>query len=104
MANTYAEVSTKYIIPGVSKIDRLSLPDAKEISAEERAQKIAEVGELAIQARKGVKLLANAVCPFSYSLSLSFFFLAFPRPEWLTRRVTTEKGPISHGHDGAARR
>ncbi|KAK3358445.1 hypothetical protein B0T24DRAFT_540422 [Lasiosphaeria ovina] len=60
MANTYSEVSAKYILPGVSRIDRLSLPDAKSISAGERAQKIAEVGALAAQARKGVKLLANA--------------------------------------------
>lgn len=61
MADTYTEVSAKYIIPGVNKIDRLSLPDAKKVSPEERAQRIVEVGELATQARKGVKLLANAV-------------------------------------------
>lgn len=60
MANTYTEVSNKYIIPGVGKIDRLSLPDANDISPEERDKKITEVGELATQARKGVKLLANA--------------------------------------------
>ncbi|KAK3368005.1 hypothetical protein B0H63DRAFT_490135 [Podospora didyma] len=60
MANTYTEVSAKYIIPGVSKIDRLSLPDAKDISPEDRKKRIEEVGELATQARKGVKLLANA--------------------------------------------
>jgi hypothetical protein len=61
MAVTYTEVSTKYIMPGVNKIDRLSLPDAKELSPQERAQKVAEVGQLAKEARRNVKLLANAV-------------------------------------------
>ncbi|KAH8897995.1 hypothetical protein GQ53DRAFT_818244 [Thozetella sp. PMI_491] len=60
MANTYVEVSTKHIMPGVSKIDRLSLPDASELSREERAKRITEVGDLATRARKEVKLLANA--------------------------------------------
>ncbi|KAH7116566.1 hypothetical protein B0J13DRAFT_653570 [Dactylonectria estremocensis] len=60
MANTYAEVSTRHIIPGVDKIDRLSLPGAKSMTKEERAQKIVEVGELAKRARRDVKLLANA--------------------------------------------
>lgn len=61
MANTYVEVSTKYIIPGVTRIDRLSLPSSTNMSPTERSQKITEVGELARQARKDVKLLANAV-------------------------------------------
>ncbi|KAH7121635.1 hypothetical protein EDB81DRAFT_872900 [Dactylonectria macrodidyma] len=59
MANTYTEVSTRHIIPGVEKIDRLSLPGAKSMTKEERAQKIVEVGELAKRARRDVKLLAN---------------------------------------------
>jgi len=69
MADTYVEVSAKYIMPGVNRIDRLSLPGAKELSREERAQKITEVGELAMQARRDVKLLANAVGFLLHSLA-----------------------------------
>lgn len=67
MANTYTEVSSRYIIPGVDKIDRLSLPGAKNMSKEERADKIVEVGELAKRARRDVKPLANVVSYLPYS-------------------------------------
>ncbi|KAM5347267.1 hypothetical protein ACJ41O_010272 [Fusarium nematophilum] len=60
MANTYTEVSFRHIIPAVESIDRLSLPSAKNLSKEERAQKIIDVGHLATRARREVKQLANA--------------------------------------------
>jgi len=61
MANTYAEVSAAYIIPGVETISRLSLPDAKKLSKDERAEKVSEVGDMARRARDDVRRLANAV-------------------------------------------
>ena len=61
MSNTYVEVSKKHIMPGVSTIDRLSVPAAVQLSRQERVQKIAEVGDRATRARKEVRLLANAV-------------------------------------------
>ncbi|RYO89200.1 hypothetical protein DL766_003606 [Monosporascus sp. MC13-8B] len=60
MANTYVEVSKKHIIPGVNRVERLSLPDAKSLSKEERAAKIAEVGKFARTARREVTQVADA--------------------------------------------
>jgi hypothetical protein len=61
MADTYTEVSVKYIMPGVTTIARLSLPDAKKMTKEERAQKVTEVGNMARQGAKDVRRLANTV-------------------------------------------
>lgn len=61
MADTYTEVSTGYIIPGVNRIERLSLPEAKNLTKEERAAKISEVGLLAQTAKDEVKRIANQV-------------------------------------------
>jgi hypothetical protein len=63
MADTYTEVSASYIIPGVNRIERLSLPGAKNLTKEERAAKISEVGILATNAKTEVKRIANQVCP-----------------------------------------
>ena len=63
MADTYTEVSAGYIIPGVNSIERLSLPGAKNLTKEERAAKISEVGILAMNAKTEVKRIANQVCP-----------------------------------------
>ena len=65
MADTYTEVSAGYIIPGVNRIERLSLPEAKNLTKEERAAKISEVGILAKNAKDEVKRIANQVrlCP-----------------------------------------
>ncbi|RYP21036.1 hypothetical protein DL765_002443 [Monosporascus sp. GIB2] len=60
MANTYVEVSKKHIIPGVNQVERLSLPDAKSLSKEERAAKIEEVGNFAKTARREVTQVADA--------------------------------------------
>jgi hypothetical protein len=62
MADTYTEVSAAYIIPGVNSIERLSLPGAKNLTQEERAAKISEVGILATNAKTEVKRIANQVC------------------------------------------
>lgn len=61
MANIYVEISARHVIPGVEKIDRLSLPNAKGLSPEERAREVLEVGSLAKMGRRDVELLANAV-------------------------------------------
>ncbi len=61
MADTYTEVSAGYIIPGVNQIERLSLPEAKNLTREERAAKISEVGHLAQTAKDEVKRIANQV-------------------------------------------
>lgn len=61
MADTYTEVSSQHIIPAVENIDRLSLPSAKSLSKEERAQKLMDVGHLATRARREVKQLADHV-------------------------------------------
>ncbi|KAI1820728.1 hypothetical protein F4861DRAFT_542653 [Xylaria intraflava] len=60
MADTYVEVSTNHIIPAVNEVDRLSRPEAKSLSKEQRAAKITEVGKLAKEAKHQVKQLANA--------------------------------------------
>ncbi|KAI8677687.1 hypothetical protein NCS55_00486100 [Fusarium keratoplasticum] len=59
VADTYTEVSSRHIIPAVESIDRLSLPSAKSLSKEERAQKLMDVGHLATRARREVKRLAD---------------------------------------------
>ncbi|KAI1422216.1 hypothetical protein F5Y12DRAFT_644149 [Xylaria sp. FL1777] len=59
MANTYAEVSGLYILPGIKTIERLGLPDAKKMTKEERAAKISEVGSMARKAKQDVASLAN---------------------------------------------
>lgn len=61
MADTYTEVSTKYIIPGVDTISRLSLPEAQKLSKAERAQKVSKVGDMARKGKEDIKRLANAV-------------------------------------------
>ncbi|GAB1316333.1 hypothetical protein MFIFM68171_06543 [Madurella fahalii] len=60
MADTYVEVSGKHITPGVETVDRLSLSDERQISKEERANKVAEVGRSAAEAKTAVTKLANA--------------------------------------------
>jgi hypothetical protein len=70
MADTYAEVSATHIIPGVETISRLSLPDAKRLSKDERAEKVSEVGDMARQARDDVRRLADAVSLVSMHLRL----------------------------------
>ncbi|KAI8721477.1 hypothetical protein NCS52_00289200 [Fusarium sp. LHS14.1] len=59
VADTYTEVSSRHIIPAVENIDGLSLPSAKSLSKEERAQKLMDVGHLATRARREVKQLAD---------------------------------------------
>ncbi|KAI0191872.1 hypothetical protein F4808DRAFT_381415 [Astrocystis sublimbata] len=59
MADTYAEVSGLYILPGIRTIERLGLPDAKKMTRDERALQIAEVGRMARQTRDSVAGLAN---------------------------------------------
>jgi hypothetical protein len=61
MADTYTEVSTKYIMPGVNTISKLSLPEAQKLTKDERAEKVSEVADMARRAKEDVKLLANAV-------------------------------------------
>jgi hypothetical protein len=61
MADTYTEVSAGYIIPGVNQIERLSLPETKNLTKEERVAKISEVGHLAQTAKDEVKRIANQV-------------------------------------------
>ena len=61
MADTYTEVSAKYILPGVNTINRLSLPEAQKLTKDERAEKVSEVGDMARQAKEAVKRLANTV-------------------------------------------
>ena len=61
MAETYIEVSTKFVMPGVDRVEMLSLPQAKNISKGERAAKVAEVGALAKSAKQEVKKAANSV-------------------------------------------
>jgi hypothetical protein len=63
MADTYTEVSAGYIIPGVNRIERLSLPEAKNLTKEERSAKISEVGILAKTAKDEVKRIAHQVSP-----------------------------------------
>ncbi|KAK4164124.1 hypothetical protein QBC43DRAFT_238193 [Cladorrhinum sp. PSN259] len=60
MTTTYVEVSKRYIMPGVARIDRLSLLDTTPMSKEARVQKIEEVGQLAKEARMNISRLANA--------------------------------------------
>ncbi|KAI0145525.1 hypothetical protein GGR57DRAFT_294914 [Xylariaceae sp. FL1272] len=59
MANTYAEVSGLYILPGIKTIERLGLPDAKKMSKDERAMQISEVGKMARKAKEDVSGLAS---------------------------------------------
>ncbi|GAW20801.1 hypothetical protein ANO14919_103120 [Xylariales sp. No.14919] len=59
MANTYAEVSGLYILPGIKTIERLGLPDAKKMTKEERVAKISEVSKMARKAKRDVAGLAN---------------------------------------------
>ncbi|KAI1332385.1 hypothetical protein F5Y16DRAFT_394460 [Xylariaceae sp. FL0255] len=59
MADTYAEISTRYILPGIKTIERLGLPEAKKMTKEERAMKISEVGQTARKAKDDVASLAN---------------------------------------------
>ncbi|KAI1490361.1 hypothetical protein F5X96DRAFT_679156 [Biscogniauxia mediterranea] len=60
MADTYVEVSAEHIIPGVKEVDKLSLLGTQNLSKEERAAKITEVGIRAREAKVKVKQLANA--------------------------------------------
>ncbi|KXX82730.1 hypothetical protein MMYC01_200857 [Madurella mycetomatis] len=60
MADTYVEVSTKHITKGVETVDRLRLSDESRISKEERANKVADVGGPAAEAKAAVIKLANA--------------------------------------------
>ncbi|KAI1260539.1 hypothetical protein F5Y18DRAFT_432096 [Xylariaceae sp. FL1019] len=59
MANTYAEVSGLYILPGIKTIERLGLPDAKKMTKDERAMQISEVGKMARKAKEDVSGLAS---------------------------------------------
>ncbi|CAH0025619.1 unnamed protein product [Clonostachys rhizophaga] len=70
MTTTYVEVSKRYIMPGVAQTDRLSLPDAPNMSKEERMQKNKEVNQLAKEARLNVTRLANA-CRDQYVATMS---------------------------------
>lgn len=94
MANTYAEVSTRHIIPGVDKIDRLSLPGAKSMTNEERPQKIVEVGELAKRARRDVKLLANAVGYLPYPFLVYFTNISLQRKDQFVMAMSENRGEI----------
>lgn len=61
MADTFVEVSICHIMPGVDKIETLSLPEAKHLSKEERAAKITVIGDRAKAAKDKVRQVANAV-------------------------------------------
>ena len=61
MARTYVDVSNKYIIPGVRKMDRLSVSSEFEMSQQELEQKIGVVRQFSEQAQKEVQQLANTV-------------------------------------------
>ncbi|KAK4183819.1 hypothetical protein QBC35DRAFT_83550 [Podospora australis] len=60
MTSTYVEVSNQYIMPGVARIDRLSLLNTTPMSKEERVQKIGEIGQLTKEARNNISGLANS--------------------------------------------
>ncbi|KAI9778571.1 MAG: hypothetical protein M1816_004015 [Peltula sp. TS41687] len=60
MTITYVEVSKRYIMPEIVRIDRLSLPDAAPMSKEARMHKMEEIGQLAKEARMNISHLANA--------------------------------------------
>ncbi|KAI8626814.1 hypothetical protein F5Y19DRAFT_487389 [Xylariaceae sp. FL1651] len=59
MADTYAEASGLYILPGIKTIERLALPDAKRMTNDERAMQISEVGKMARKAKENVSSLAS---------------------------------------------
>lgn len=67
MTTTYVEVSKRYIMPAVVHTDRLSLPDASNMSKEARMEKNKEVHRLAMEARSNVSRLANAVSKVAFS-------------------------------------
>jgi len=70
MADTYTEVSRKYIMPGVDTISRLSLPETQKLTKAERAQKVAKVGDMARNGNDHIRRLANAVGTISHTQSL----------------------------------
>ena len=55
---------------GIAQTDRLSLPDAPNMSKEERMQKNKEVNHLARESRLNVTRVANAVSKFILSKTL----------------------------------
>ncbi|KAE8441671.1 hypothetical protein EG329_004592 [Mollisiaceae sp. DMI_Dod_QoI] len=59
MADTYTEVSVDYIIPGINLIQRLSLPEANNLTKEQRTAKMSEIGRVAENAKDEVKRIAN---------------------------------------------
>jgi hypothetical protein len=73
MADTYVEVSSKYIIPGVNKVDRLSLNSDVELSESALQNKISAVEHYSRDAQKKVSALAREV-----SSSLYFRFKNVP--------------------------
>ncbi len=62
-------------MPGVVRIDRLSLPDAAHMSKEARLHKIEEVSQLAKEARMNISRFANAV---SFSSPFPIYLCSFP--------------------------
>ena len=61
MAQTYVDVSNKFIIPGVNKIDRLSITLDHEPGESEINMKIKAVEDFSRQAQKEISTMASAV-------------------------------------------
>ena len=61
MADTYVDVSGKYIIPGVNKVDRLSLTSDVELSETALRNKISAVERFAREAQNEITKLAREV-------------------------------------------
>jgi hypothetical protein len=62
MADTYVDVSVKYIIPGVNKVDRLSLTSDTGLSEIALQDKVNAVERFAREAQKEITTLAQEVC------------------------------------------
>ncbi len=76
MTTTYVEVSNRYIMPGVARIDRLSLLKPETMSKEVRVQQVREIDQLAREGQKDISRHVNAVSfpsPISFALR-SFCF------------------------------
>ena len=61
MADTYVDVSAKYIILGVNKVDRLSLTSDVELSETALRNKISAVERFAREAQNEITKLAREV-------------------------------------------